>query len=51
MNGQGGPKLAKTAVSAKAMGSLSGSSVKGKTGNLRETKLPKGGCPANTKKK
>ncbi len=49
MKGMMGPKLAKTSTS-KNMGSLAGTSVKGKSGNIHETKLPKGGCPSNYKK-
>ena len=50
MKGTTGPKMAKTATS-KAMGSLSGATVSGKTGSIKETRLPNGGCPTNTKKK
>ena len=44
MKGTGGPKLAKTSTASKTMGSLSGASVSGKHGSIKETKLPKGGC-------
>lgn len=48
MAGRAGPKMSKTAAS-RSMGSLSGTKVKGKTGNLKETALPKGGCQSNRK--